>query len=181
MVRQLMPTFLYLRGCPGTGKKTVADLLKKELGWPFLWSHDFDPVFRAVDSKPRSWLLSALMEPAIQFLLSQRKSVILSRPSREKVTVDAVRKQVENSREYLFLLVTLTASYEIMAERVCQRQPSDLRIYTREGLDEYLESRPEKKIPGEFAINTDSKTPKIVTYQIMEILDWAASTRKKAS
>jgi shikimate kinase len=154
------PTFLYIRGEPGTGKYTVAKILADQLGWTLFWLHDLDPIFKIVGDHRVPRLIDELVKPIIHRLLQQRKNIIYVRPSREAITVTKVRDQVALAPNYNFKLIHLTTDYDTQVKRVCFRDHiSDYRVSTRSELAEYLVVRPNEKVEGEITIDTGFGNP----------------------
>jgi shikimate kinase len=165
-----MPHVLYLRGCPGTGKNTIARILERELGWPRLWVHHWDSLYRVIGDYKVPDLTDRLMRVAANYLMEQKRSLLVVRPSRQIRGMDCVREE-GNKFGYTFIPVRLTATYETMLARVESRQnESPFRVNTREGLDEYLNSRKEEEFIGESVIETDKMTAEEVAAKIRELI-----------
>jgi shikimate kinase len=165
-----MPHVLYIRGCPGAGKHTVAKAVERLLGWPRLWSHHFDPVYRIVGDHRVPGLTDKLMRVTASYFMDQKRSLIVVRPSRQTWGMECIQRDALE-RKYSFIPVRLTATYETMLARVESRQnESPFRVNTREGLDEYLNSRNEEVFPGENVIGTDMITAEEVAAKIRELI-----------
>lgn len=165
-----MPTCLYLRGAPGTGKRTVADLLERDLGWPVLWVHAFDPIYKAIGEYKVPELTDTFMTATASHMMKQGRDIILVRPSRDFESVQRINK----AAYWLgctFVPVRLTASYATLCTRITRRwHDSPFRLTTKEALDEYLNARPESEFPGEHVIDTDKLSPEQVAGRIKELL-----------
>jgi hypothetical protein len=165
-----MPTVLYLRGAPGTGKRTVADILERDLCWPVLWVHLLDPVYKAIGSYKVPDLTDKLIRATASHLMSQKRDFIVVRPSRQTWGMEGVASDA-NSYGHSFVGVKLTASYKTLVTRVTRRcHVSPFRLTTQEALDEYLNSRPESAFPGEHVVDTESLTPEQVAGRVKELL-----------
>ncbi len=163
-----MPVCLYLRGSPGTGKRTTADILERDLGWPVLWVHQFDAVYTAIGEYKVPRLTDGLIREVCRHLIAKGKSFIVVRPARE---ANSVRYNGSINDDFHFVAVRLTAPYPVLAQRVTRRwHESPFRITTREALDEYLSARPEEEFPGEYVIDTAALTPEQVAGRIKELL-----------
>lgn len=164
-----LPTCLYIRGEPGAGKKTTADILKRDLGWALCWLHRLDGVYEIVGHHPPPDVMDQVLRPVVGYLMRQGRDILFVRPARSRLSVDAVSRQAK-ARGYKFICVRLTASYETLLNRVCQREPSEYRVWDGEGLDRYLEARPLEPFPGEFEVKTDTLTPEQVAGRVKELL-----------
>ncbi len=166
-----MPTCLYIRGVPGSGKHTVGCLLERDLGWPMLWVHLFDPVYATVGEHKAPDLTDRLMAAAADYLIHYKgRDLIVVRPSRQIAGMQRIRDDA-SAHGYKFIPVRLTAAYPILATRVTRRwTESPFRLTTREALDEYLADRPEEAFPGEFVVETDRMSPEQVAGRIKELL-----------
>lgn len=165
-----MPTVVYLRGIPGTGKRVVSDILERDLSWPVLWVHLFDPLYKAIGEYKVPRLTDRLMKAAAMYLMDIGRDFIVARPSRDFASVEKMRL-VAALRDYRFIPVRLTASYNTLITRVTRRwHESPYRLTTKEALDEYLAARPESDFPGETVIDTDKLTPEQVAGKIKELL-----------
>jgi broad-specificity NMP kinase len=163
-----MPTCLYIRGIPGTGKRTVADILERDLRWPVLWVHHFDAVYKAIGEYKCPALTDRLMEDVAKYMSRTKRDFIIVRPSRDGVSIQHVQDALTN---YRFIPIRLTASYKTLCTRVTRRwHESEFRITTKEALDEYLATRPESVFPSEHVIDTDHLTPEQVAGRIKELL-----------
>jgi len=177
------PTLLYLKGPPGGGKITVARILQRELGWKLLWVHDFDRIIQTIgieglQNGDHAYLMDRLVAPVIQFILERRCNLIFVRASRGKHTVESVKRiveqhnlawQAENHPPYRLCIVNLSAPYETLLKRVEKRGPAACRVHDKEGLDRYLNARPEINDLGESAVNTDRLDPQ----EVAEDIKWA--------
>ncbi len=165
-----MPTVLYLRGSPGTGKRTVADVLERDLRWPVLWVHQFDAVYTAIGEYKVPALTDKLMRATAAHLMERGRDFIAVRPSRQTWGLEGIKADA-GSYGYRFVAVRLTAAYPVLVQRVTRRwHESPHRLTTREALDEYLSARPEEAFPGEFEVKTDSLTPEQVAGRVKELL-----------
>lgn len=169
---QLMPVVVYIRGAPGTGKRTVADLLERDLKWPVLWVHHFDAVYNAIGEYKAPSLTNKLMLATAQFMFERGKNFLVVRPSRDALSVRIMAVDSTRYRhQYKFIPVRLTASYRNLCTRVTRRwHESPFRLTTKEALDEYLDARPEQPFDGEHVIDTDNLTPEQVAGKIKELL-----------
>ncbi len=167
-----MPVCLYIRGAPGTGKHTVARILERDLGWPMLWVHQFDAVYKAIGEYKVPELTDRLIEATADHLARQGNSFLIVRPSRGIAGLDRLWKRNSSHWfQYTITPVRLTAPYAVLAQRVTRRSyESPCRITTREGLDEYLGARPEESYPGEHVIDTEKLSPEQVAGRIKELL-----------
>ena len=168
-----MPTCLYIRGTPGTGKRTVADILERDLGWPVLWVHHFDAVYKAIGEYRNSKLTTDMMMPAVLHVLNQKRDLIIVRPTRDPWIIKVIEAECKilKSRQFTFVPVRLTANYATLCTRITRRwHESPFRLTTKEALDEYLAARPESEFPGEHVIDTDKMTPEQVAGRIKELL-----------
>jgi len=165
-----MPVALYLRGAPGTGKNTTARILERGLGWPRLWVHHFDPLYRIVGDHRLPDLTDRLMRVAANYLMEQRRNLLVVRPSRQTRGMECVQDEAKKFG-YTFIAVRLTASYESMLARVQSRQnESPFRVNSKDGLDEYLNSRKEEEFANEIVISTDKMNPEEVAAKIRELI-----------
>jgi len=165
-----MPTCLYLRGVPGTGKRTVSDILERDLKWPVLWCHHFDATYKAIGEHRCPVLTDELMRVVAEHLMDDGRDFLAVRPSR---SIDSIWSMEYLADQYLytFLPVRLTAPYATLCTRVTRRwHESEFRITTKEALDEYLNARPETEFPGEHVIDTERLTPEQVAGRIKELL-----------
>ncbi len=165
-----MPVCLYLRGVPGSGKHTVAELLSRDLGWPLVWVHSLDGVYKAVGEHRVPELTDKLMYAVAQYLAGSHRDMIVVRPSRGTHGMRTIHSLAHRSA-YKFVPVQLTAAYATLATRVTRRHyESPFRITTRESLDEYLAARQPEAFPGETIIETDDLEPEQVAARIRELL-----------
>ncbi len=163
-----MPVCLYLRGVPGSGKYTVSRILERDLGWPRLWVHHFDAVYRAIGDYKVPWMTDRLMAVVAIELMNRGKDFICVRPARQAVALSYIVQET-NRFGHDFIPVRLTASYETLVTRVERRRcgnESPFRLTSKEALDEYLDARPEQPFDGETVIDTDSLTPEQVADRI---------------
>ncbi len=166
-----MPTCLYLRGVPGSGKHTVAELLSRDLGWPLVWVHSFDPVYAAIGDYKVPYLTDRLILNVATHLMIRKSNLIVVRPSRSVEGMRFVANQCNSRGDYRFIPVQLTAAYSTLATRVTRRHyESPFRITTAAALDEYLEARSPEAFPGETIIETDDLEPEQVAERIKELL-----------
>lgn len=175
----MTPTFLYLRGCPGSGKITVARVLERELGWRLFWIHDLDGICRIVKNHRIPRLMDEITAPIVRHLLAESHNVIYVRPSRDAETVNRVR-EIVGASNHRFVLVRLTAAYHDLWRRVTTRPRNDFRVHDKAGLDEYLDSRPETPIDGEHVIDTGNRSPQMVAGEIRRILEGRATDAELA-
>ena len=168
-----MRTLLMIRGCPGTGKNTVARHVCEATGWKFFWLHHLDCVYEVIGDYRLPLLQDELCNTVLKELCRRGDNIVFVRPSRSAKTVEHVKKIAERFG-YRFVLVTLKASYNTLLERVKLRNPHPYRIYDRRGLDEYLDTRPEEEVPQEVVIHTDYMSPLEVAGQITRLVQNAA-------
>lgn len=164
-----MPTVVYLRGEPGAGKKTAADILKRDLGWALCWLHSLDGVYQIVGHHPPPDVMDAVMRPVVEYLMRQRRNILFVRPARTRLSVESVARQAKDLG-YDFVCVRLAAGYRTLLGRVCSRGPSEYRVYDSNGLDRYLDARPLESYPGEHVIDTDDLTPEQVAERVKGLL-----------
>lgn len=166
-----MKHFLYLRGNPGVGKITVARILEKELGWKVLWFHDLkNAVYNVVKEHRIPRLMDQVTQPVIEHLLNQGESIIYTRCSPDKETVEGVKRIIASSpAEYTFHPILLTASYSTLLKRVSERD-DPFRINSKKDLDEYVNTRSTVGIEGESVIKTDNLSPEQVTAEVLKAL-----------
>lgn len=163
-------TLLYIRGEPGSGKHTVGRLVAAALGWPMLWVHDFDAVYRSVGDHRIPEMTDDLMNAAAKRMMIRGDNFILVRPSRNWISVDEVKREADY-RGYRFIVVRLTAPYAILLDRVLSRSNnSATRINSKESLDEYLTARPATDFPGERVIDTADTSAEMVAGRIVELV-----------
>ena len=167
-----MPTCLYLRGAPGTGKRTVSDVLERDLGWPVLWVHHFDAVYKAIGEHRVPRLTDDLMNAVADYLTGQLRNFIIVRPTRDTTALKNLGMTAGPEwRKSGAVLVRLPADYATLCTRVTRRwHESPYRITTREALDEYLNARPEEPFAGEHVIDTTHLTPEQVAGRVKELL-----------
>jgi hypothetical protein len=166
-----MSTFLYLRGEPGSGKITTARILERDLGWLLCWFHDLDGVYRIIGEYQVPRLMDEVMQVVVKHLLPTGRDIIYVRPSRDAESVEKVRQIVAGFPEYRFCPVRLYAPYDVLLNRVERREGKPYRIQDKVGLDEYLQSRPLSKVPGEIVVSTDCKDTRSVAEQIKWLLN----------
>lgn len=165
-----MPTCLFLRGVPGSGKNAVARLLEKDLGWPRLWVHHFDSVYRSIGEYRVPELTDKLIRDVASHLMNQKRDFLIVRPSRGTWGIECIEREAKY-RGYNFVVVRLTADYDTLVKRVEGRQAeSPFRLTTREALDEYLNARRDESFHGEHLIDTVDLSPAEVAGRIKELL-----------
>ncbi len=162
-------TLLYLRGEPGSGKITTARILAKDLGWKLFWIHDLDAICQIIGSSKIPRLMDTVTEAVIRELFRKQENFIYVRPSRDRETVAGITFEAR-SFGYNVVIVNLNAAYDKLVERVTNRSSNGHRITTKEGLDEYLESRPQVAIHNETAIDTTWMKPEEVAAKIKGLL-----------
>ena len=163
-----MPTLLFIRGSPGSGKITAARILERDLGWRLFWLHDLDGISRTV-GHGRDGNLARLMDemtaPVLRHLMRDGKDLIYVRPARDRETVE-LALDLAACAGYRFVLATLVAKYSTLCSRVESRPFVPGRISSRLELDEYLSSRPLLEINTGLVVETDGKTPEEVAEEI---------------
>lgn len=165
-----MPTCLYLRGAPGTGKRTCADLLERDLQWPVVWVHAFDPIYKAIGEYKCPDLTDKLIRDVSSHLMERKRDFIVVRPSRQERGMNCV-KAPATVHGYKFIAVQLIADYVTLCTRVTRRwHESEFRLTTKEALDEYLADRKAEPFDGEHIIDTTKMTPEQVAGKIKELL-----------
>ncbi len=170
-----MPTCLFIRGEPGSGKDTVSRILESDLGWTRLWVHHFDAVYKAIGEHRVPRLTNTLIDAVVVHLMSENRiwnldrNIIVVRPARQSWAVQTISLEALEYG-YRFIPVRLTASYETLLDRTCSREPTGFRIHDGASLDEYLNSRPLEEFPGEHVIATDALTPEEVADKIKGLL-----------
>lgn len=165
-----MPVCLYMRGEPGTGKNTCARLLERDLGWPRLWVHHFDAVYRVIGEYRVPDLTDKLIRSVAAHLMQQKRDFMVVRPSRQTWGMDGVANDARREG-HTFVPVRLTADYETLVTRVTRRwAESPFRLTSKEALDEYLGGRQGQPFPGEHVIDTTDLTPEQVAGRVKELL-----------
>lgn len=167
-----MPTVLYIRGAPGTGKNTVARILERDLHWPRLWCHQFDSIYKVIGEYKVPDLTDKLMLSVAEHLMTTGRDFMAVRPSRSNKGILDIWEAAKR-HEYTFIVVKLEASYRTMVTRVTRRwAESPFRLTTKEKLDEYLNERPEEVFhaTGQYVVPTDDLTPEQVAGRIKELL-----------
>jgi cytidylate kinase len=165
-----MPTLVYLRGEPGTGKETVSSLLVRDLGWPRVWVHNFDAVYKAIGEYKVPSLTDKLIRSTANHLMDARRDLIVVRPSRQTWGMWSLAEDAEEKR-FAFVAVKLTADYRTLVTRVTRRwTDSPFRLTTKEALDEYRDSRKEEPFAGDHVIDTTSLTPEQAAGKVKELL-----------
>lgn len=172
-----MKHFIYLRGNPGVGKITVARLLEQQLGWKVLWFHDLkNAVYNVVKQHRIPRLMDQVTQPVIKHLLEQGESIIYTRCSPDKQTVEGVQRLVAAHPDYVFHPVLLTAERQTLLQRVAGRN-DPFRISDSADLDDYLNSRQTVPVAGELVIATDELTAEAVAARIVSALRLEAGSK----
>lgn len=166
-----MPTLLYIRGLPLSGKKETSDILGPALGWPVLWVHDHNETYKKIGTHKCPDLTDKLMRDVALYVMdNQKRDLIVVRPSRGTWGMWSLSRAAAE-RGYNFVAIKLTADRETLIRRMAGRGPADeCRISTVAELDEYLEGRKEEPFAGEFEVKTDNLTPESVARMIRELL-----------
>jgi broad-specificity NMP kinase len=165
-----MKYLLYVRGNPGVGKITVARILEKELKWNILWFHDLkNAVYNVVKEHRIPRLMDEVTQPVIRFLLEKGDNIIYTRCSPDKETVEGVKSLVAAYKDYTFVPILLTASYDTLLARVSERD-DPYRIANKEDLDDYVNNRTTVPVEGELVIDTNGLTPEQVARKILAAL-----------
>lgn len=165
-----MKCCLYIRGVPGSGKHTVGRLLEHDLGWPMVWVHSFDPIYKAIGKYKVPDLTDKLIRDVASHLMGEWRDFIVVRPSRQTWGMTVLR-DAATQYHYKFVVVSLTARYEALQQRVTRRwHESEFRITTAEKLDEYLTERKHQEWEGEHTIDTTEMTPEEVAAKVKELL-----------
>jgi dephospho-CoA kinase len=163
-------TFVYLRGQPATGKITVARILEKQLGWKVFWFHELkNAVYDIVREHRIPRLMDELTQPILKFLLERGDNLIYVRPSPDKETVENIQALLSNFPDYRVVVIRLTASYDTLVQRATARQ-DEYRISTQEALDQYIQSRSETPVSGEYCIDTDGRSPEAIAQEIVQLI-----------
>lgn len=139
----MRPTLLYIRGVPGSGKHTIGRIIADRLQWSYLWLHD---VYKMPFADPIEIARSVI--PALANQMREGKSIVFTRPSRLRSTVEAAAVLAGHCG-YDFRVVRLTASRNTLLQRVTTRDRHDWRVSDSEGLDEYLRDGGPERYPGE--------------------------------
>lgn len=192
---------LYLMGEPGTGKITVGRILQKRLGWRLFWLHDLDAVCKIVGRYPLPRLMDAVSLAVLQELMLKGDNIIYVRPSREARTIFKVL-DTAHLYGYRETAVRLTATYDELVRRVeargklgrhksdnlncplnarppipagCSCPSDELRVTTRQGLDDYLQGRkPAEDCERWTNLDTTGLPPERVADKIEEMLSEGA-------
>ncbi len=165
-----MPVCLYLRGEPGAGKETVSRVLMRDLGWPRVWVHLFDPVYTAIDDHKVPDLTDKLIRSTANHLMERGRDLIVVRPSRQTWGMWSLAEDAK-LKGYTFVAVKLVADYRTLVTRVTRRwTDSPHRLTTTEALDEYRASRKEEPFDGEAVIDTTALLPEHVAGRVRELL-----------
>lgn len=165
-----MPTCVFIRGIPGTGKNTVSKLLERELQWPRIWVHSFDEIYKAIGNYKCPDLTDRLIRDVSAYMMQQKRDFLIVRPSRTTWGMECIAREARYNG-YKFVAVKLMASYDTMLARVANRpNESPFRLTTKEALDEYLSSRKEEAFAGEVVIETDGVTAEGVAARVKELL-----------
>lgn len=164
-----MSTVLFLRGEPGAGKKTVADTLAADLGWPLVWLHSYDEIFRTLGYVPGPELMDTILQPVAERLMADGRDFLFVRPARSAASVRGVHLAAV-ARGCRFVVVRLTADRDTLARRVTERPASPFRVSTERDLDYQLLSRATEPYPGEHEICTTNETPEYVAWQVKRLL-----------
>lgn len=162
--------FIYLRGQPATGKITVARLLERELCWKVFWFHELkNTVYDIVKEHRIPRLMDELTSPIIRYILDKGENLIYVRPSPDKETIETVEHIIAEYPNYQSYVFRLTASYDTLVARANGRD-DPYRISNQKDFDDYINSRNETDVTGEYAIDTTDLTPEQVTEQIISIV-----------
>lgn len=167
-----MPTCLFIRGEPGTGKKTVSDLLARDLGWPLVWVHHFDAIYEAVGTHSDPRLTDDLTNAVVRHVAGTGRDMIVCRPAREMISVvhAEVVLRLQRAHKYDFVCVRLMASWDERLRRVISRELSAQRASTEEDVRAYARRGPMQALSNEHLIRTTSKSPTEVAAEIKELL-----------
>lgn len=162
------PVFIYLKGVPGTGKITVARILKRKLGYRLFWFHDLkNAIFRIVKEHRLRALMNEVTGPIVKYLVNKSENVIYIRPSADPETVKAVGAIVK-ATGHKFVVINLTANYKELVKRVSGRREK-YRISNKKDLDAYLATLPgNSRVPGEHNLDTSRLTPEQVADKIIK-------------
>ncbi len=166
-------TLLYLCGLPGVGKSTVAALLARDTGWPLLWHHAFDAIFRVVQSSRVPQLVNELVPPVLRHLMASRQTVIYARSTCHEDTMSMLG-EVTLAAGYRLAVVRLVAGYRTLCQRIAGRPASEFRVNSREQLDDYLDyldGSAQVRVPGEVEIATEGKTPEEVAERVRRVVE----------
>lgn len=163
---------LYTYGEPGTGKITVARILRKRLGWRLFWLHDLDAVCAIVERYPLPRLMDRISLAVLEELMDDEQDIIYVRPSRDLDTVTKVLGLAE-SKGYAVYLFQLWATHETLVERVTARVKSEFRVSSRADLNVYLSARPPtsewRRCDG--FICTEDRTAEEVADEIQRLME----------
>lgn len=161
---------LYLFGEPGTGKITVARLLKERLKWRLFWLHDLDKVCSLVGRYPLPRLMDKISLLVLEEMMLSGDDIIYVRPSRDAATIHRVLDKAK-LYNYEATAVRLTATYDELVRRVTKRPKDDFRLNTQEQLDTY---RKERKLADDCdswtVLDTTGLSPERVADKVQELL-----------
>ena len=132
--------FIYIRGLPGTGKITVARILRKKLKYHLFWFHDIkNSVYKVVKEHRIPELMDDTTLPILKYLLTRSKPIIYVRPSSTPRGIDKVKSLVKKYG-YQFDVVTLSTSYDQLLKRISKRRGND-RVSNKKDLDQYISDK----------------------------------------
>lgn len=148
----MKPILLYIRGVPGSGKNTVGRAVAERLDYSYLWFHDCYKY-----TKPDPVAIARRVLPMLAMYLGKGKSLVFTRPSRLRSTVEGSAVLAEHCG-YDFRVVRLNASRATLEARVRERTRHEWRVSDSTGLDEYLRGGGPEPYPGEHEVLNDGLT-----------------------